>query len=264
MGGERLLFILLSEESPPGTETTAFYLKEYRFARIKNMSDIFYSYIALGRYSTCTCRFHKTVCVTEPGPLFFGVGVSEGNSFGGAFAGRQNVINPKFSALSSLQLRLSNKQHLNTLIHTCYLTNNIPSMSSSRDAEKEIDGQAAKAKAAAEELARYYVTEQATDYVFDLDGEDLDDYCQELVYSGHILEAALSGCTRLEEKIPPSIFEGLRYRQGLLVGNVHNLPRFGAGRDISAISSASDQEKNDYERGVKAWAVFIWVFFGIW
>lgn len=136
-------------------------------------------------------------------------------------------------------------------------------MSSNKDAEKEIDGQAAEA--AAEELARYTATEQATDYVFDLDGEDFDDYCQELVSSGRVLDAALSGCThRLEDKVPPSIFEGLGYRQGLLVGNVHNFPRFGGGRDISVIFGGSDQEKSDYQRGVIAWAAFIWVFFGIW
>jgi hypothetical protein len=136
-------------------------------------------------------------------------------------------------------------------------------MSSNRGAEKEIDGQAAAA--AAEELARYSRTEQTIDYVFDLDGEDFEDYCQELVYSGDVLEAAVSGCTRLEDKIPRSTFEGLSYRQGSLVGNLHNLPRFGAGRDITVISSSgSDQEKKDYQRGVKAWATFIWVFFGIW
>jgi hypothetical protein len=68
----------------------------------------------------------------------------------------------------------------------------------------------------------------------------------------------------LEDKIPPSLFDGRKYRQPLLVRNVHNLPRFGASRDISVISSGSDQEKADYERGVKASAVFIWAFFGIW
>jgi hypothetical protein len=135
-------------------------------------------------------------------------------------------------------------------------------MSSNRDAEREIDGEAAKA--AAEEAASYYATEQAIDYVFDLDGEDFEGYCQELVFSGHLLEAAVAGCTRLGDSIPPSTFEGLRYREPLLVGNVHNLPRFGAGRDISVVTNGSDQEKKDYERGIKAWAVCIWVFFGIW
>jgi hypothetical protein len=127
---------------------------------------------------------------------------------------------------------------------------------------REIDGQAAEA--AAEELAGYYATEQAANYVFDLDGENFDDYCQELVFSGQILEAALAGCTGLEDKVPPLSFKGRRYREPLLVENIHNMPRFGASRDVSVISSGTDSEKRDYERGVKASATFIWVFFGIW
>jgi hypothetical protein len=129
---------------------------------------------------------------------------------------------------------------------------------------REIDGLAAEA--AAEELAAgYYDAEPGVNYVFeDSEGEDFEDYCKELVRNGELLKAAVAGCTRLEDKIPPSLFEGLTFRQSLLVGNVHSLPRFGAGRDISVISNGNDQDKKDYQRGVKAWATFIWVFFGIW
>jgi hypothetical protein len=128
--------------------------------------------------------------------------------------------------------------------------------------KREIDGQAAEA--AAEELARYYAAERATNYVFDLDGENFDEYCQELVTSGQIIEAAVAGCTGLEDKVPPLLFDGRRYREAHLVENIHNMPRFGASRDISVISSGTDSEKEEYERGVKAAATFIWVFFGIW
>ena len=96
----------------------------------------------------------------------------------------------------------------------------------------------------------------------------VDELCTELIRTEQFRSASFIGCDKwqdyLAELEEQEEQEPADFQEQLLIRLMHGFPRLGNSRNINHLVNGTEKEAEDYMKGLKALAIFTWVFFGLW